>query len=257
MKEKQFNYVYLITNLVNRKQYVGEHSTNNLNDNYFGSSSYLKNAVKKYRKKNFTIQILEHFETKQKTFEAQSYYINKYNTLIPNGYNISPTGGTNGCGGNMNEISKQKLSKTRKEKNCGVGEKNGMFKKSVYDIWVEKYGKEDADKLNEIKKEKHKKYHPSEETNNKIKDTMILLRATIKPIWNRGLTKENDERIKKSAKTRSKTMKGRILSEEHIKHKKEAQTKTPKLLCPYCQRIINNSSGAYTKYHGDKCKSKN
>jgi hypothetical protein len=256
VKEKQFNYVYLITNLVNRKQYVGEHSTNNLNDNYFGSSSYLKNVIKKYKKKNFKIQILEYFETKQEAFSAQEKYIYEYNTLIPNGYNISPTGGTNECGGSMNEISKQRLSKTRKEKYCGVGEKNGMFRKSVYDIWIEKFGKEEADRLNKNKKEKHKNYHPSKETKNKTSNTMILLRATIKPIWNKGLTKENDERIKKSAKTRSKIMKGRTLSEEHKKHKKEAQAKTPKILCPYCKRIINNSSGAYTKHHGDNCKLK-
>jgi len=105
-------------------------------------------------------------------------------------------------------------------------------------------------------KQKQRNYHPSEETKNKTSNTMILLRATSNPIWNKGKNKENNFIIKKSAETRSKTMKGRSLSEEHKKHKKEAQAKTPKILCKYCQRIINNSAGAYARYHGNNCKYK-
>ena len=105
---KQFNYVYLITNLVNQKQYIGEHSTNNLNDNYFSSSAYVKNAVKKYGTENFKIEILEQFNTKQTAFNAQEKYIKYYNTLIPVGYNISPTGGSNCKGGVMHVSSRKK-----------------------------------------------------------------------------------------------------------------------------------------------------
>lgn len=38
-----------------------------------------------------------------------------------------------------------------------IGEKNYMYKKSFYDIWLEKYGKEEADKLLEEHKNKSKK----------------------------------------------------------------------------------------------------
>ena len=43
-----YNYVYLITNTLNNKKYIGKHSTDNLNDNYIGSGIIIKQIVRKY-----------------------------------------------------------------------------------------------------------------------------------------------------------------------------------------------------------------
>jgi group I intron endonuclease len=98
--EKKFNFVYLTTNLVNKKQYIGDHSTNDLNCyktlNYLGSGKLtLHPAIKKYGRENFKREILEYFDTKQKAFDAQEKYIKLYKTHVSKkGYNISWKGGT-------------------------------------------------------------------------------------------------------------------------------------------------------------------
>jgi hypothetical protein len=48
---------------------------------------------------------------------------------------------------------KNKLSKERKGKWC-IGKNNAMFGKTNYSIWLEKYGKEEADKLESIRQKK-------------------------------------------------------------------------------------------------------
>ena len=109
--EKLFNFVYVTTNTVTGMQYVGDHSTDDLecpySKNYLGSGRpYLKNALKEYGKKNFII--LEFFPTKQEAFNAQEKYILKFNTLVPNGYNLSTSGGFL-AGGSHSEESKEKI----------------------------------------------------------------------------------------------------------------------------------------------------
>jgi hypothetical protein len=252
---KKYNFVFITTNLINGKQYIGDHSTNNLDDNYLGSGIYIHNAILKYGKENFKIQILEFFDTRKEAFNAQEKHIKKCNTLIPKGYNVSPKGGHQTNGG-FNAKSRKKLSNTRKKKGLAKGEKNPMYGKSVYSVWLLKYGKEKADILQEQKIQKHKKYKHTEISKDKIRKTIKKIRSTTNPIWNKGKTKETNEIVRKSAMTRSKTLEGRKLAEEHKKHKKEAQNKTPQILCVYCGKLCDNKSGYYTKYHGEKCKFK-
>ena len=54
-----FYYIYKITNVNTGQFYVGSHATNLMDDNYFGSGIYLKRAIKKHGKSNFTKEIIK------------------------------------------------------------------------------------------------------------------------------------------------------------------------------------------------------
>jgi len=122
-------FVYITTNLINNKQYVGDHSTNNLNDNYLGSGKIISIAIKKYKIENFKLKILEFFDTKQEAFDAQEKYIKQFNTLVPNGYNLSPKGGlgTKGC---HSEETKEKLRELGKRQIQKKGWKHSTYSKN-------------------------------------------------------------------------------------------------------------------------------
>jgi hypothetical protein len=108
--DKKFNYVYLTTNIISGKQYIGDRSCDcePEKDKYLGSGIHYKRAETLYGKSNFEKVILEFFPTKQSAFNAQEKYIIEYNTLTPNGYNISPKGG-HGCKDCWSEESIKRL----------------------------------------------------------------------------------------------------------------------------------------------------
>jgi len=86
---KKYHYVYQTKNLVNGKTYIGVHSTNNLNDEYIGSGSALRKAIKKYGKENFSCVIMAHFDTMAEAYEEERYLVNKDWISKEENYNIS------------------------------------------------------------------------------------------------------------------------------------------------------------------------
>lgn len=92
---KKYHFTYITTNIINNKKYVGDHSTNDVDDGYLGSGLYLKKAIKKYSKENFKKEIVSFHKTKKDAFNEQEKLITEHNSIRPNGYNISPTGGHN------------------------------------------------------------------------------------------------------------------------------------------------------------------
>ena len=88
------HYVYITTNLLTGKQYVGDHTINK-NKQYIGSGTELIKAFGKVGKQNFICEILEWFDTRQEASDRQKYYIKLYKTHISDGgYNVHPSGGT-------------------------------------------------------------------------------------------------------------------------------------------------------------------
>lgn len=89
-------YLYCITNLINGKQYIG--ITNNYkkrwsNHKSKSSKGLTSLAIQKYGVENFKFEILLRDLTVEEANEKEIEYIQNYNTLTPNGYNISIGGG--------------------------------------------------------------------------------------------------------------------------------------------------------------------
>lgn len=100
-------YIYIVTNKLNGMQYIGQTRRtievrwkNHLRQ-LKSDVNYFHNSILKYGSDNFTIDILDTIsaiDIKTLTNELNKleiYYIRKYDTLCPNGYNLTKGGGNN------------------------------------------------------------------------------------------------------------------------------------------------------------------
>lgn len=118
-------YIYLTTNLINNKKYIGMHH-GELNDNYLGSGNSITEAIKKYGKENFKRIILHISKNYEDNCQWEKFYIEKYNAVADkNFYNIHE----GGSGGNTRAgWSKEQLEQYKKERSlASMGEKNPRY----------------------------------------------------------------------------------------------------------------------------------
>lgn len=88
-------FIYLTTNKVNGKKYIGQH-TGSIDDDYVGSGKLLRRAIKKYGKKNFTREILAIAEDQEALDILERFYIEKHNAVGSEQFYNLTIGGTGG-----------------------------------------------------------------------------------------------------------------------------------------------------------------
>lgn len=86
--KRKFHTVYQVGNLINNKIYVGAHSTDDLDDNYYGSGSNIARAIEKYGKESFSKDILYIFETPEEMFSKEKEIVTSEFLKRPDVYNI-------------------------------------------------------------------------------------------------------------------------------------------------------------------------
>ena len=87
-----FYIVYKTTNQVNGKFYIGTHKTVDLNDDYLGSGTLLKRAIKKYGKDKFSQKILFVFNNPEEMFAKEAEIVTEEFLAENNTYNLKKGG---------------------------------------------------------------------------------------------------------------------------------------------------------------------
>ena len=115
-----YGYIYITTNTLNNKIYVGQHKSFCFDHRYYGSGKALKNAINKYGISNFTCQLLEECSSKEQLDEREKYWIKYYNSTDSKiGYNIT-SGGGGVCGYSLSEEAKNKLRESTRNRNLNL-----------------------------------------------------------------------------------------------------------------------------------------
>lgn len=87
--KKKYYYVYKIVNEVNGKEYIGFHSTNDLDDGYMGSGKLIKAAIEKYGIDKFRKEIIQMFDNREDAEQLERELVNEDYVNRDDTYNIS------------------------------------------------------------------------------------------------------------------------------------------------------------------------
>jgi group I intron endonuclease len=263
------NFIYITTNLINGKQYIGSHSGNK-DDRYLGSGKLLKYSIKKYGREKFKREILEICNPSDNLI-LETKYIKEYNTISPNGYNILENGGhiiwdkelkerlsQNQKNKKLSEDHKRKIGKALKGKKRDpkIGKKISKTRKERGSY---NFSKEHKEKISNTLKGRENGPH-SKETKEKIRKGNIgniLSSETRKKmsLSKRGIKLSEDHKQNISYNN-SKFWKEKKFSEEHKDklRKSHIGKKQKRLICEYCKKDI--AVNVYVRFHGQNCKNK-
>lgn len=202
-------YIYLITDTTNGMKYTGKHHYNKegeLDPNYHGSGVIIKNIYKK-RPETLKEEYIKTCYSEEEMCNDEQYYIKFFNTLWPNGYNL--TEGGDGWSGGPCEEMRRKLSEVHKNISDETRRKMSLSAKGRTPYNKGKHlSEEHKKKIGEANKGKTM----SEEARKKISESNSGEKHHF-------FGKHHSEETKKKL---SSALKGRIMSDEHKKKIGEA-----------------------------------
>lgn len=268
--------IYKITNLITGLSYIGKDQSDN--DRYMGSGILLWNSYRKRFNRNdlnenkrthhkwvyeqnqiykyYEKTILHECNDKNELCELEKYYIEKYNTIRPNGYNIA-AGGEGGClisgyteeekeewKRKISEATKQAMSRPEVQEKflAAVSNKNEEWKKNISEALTGRKGtpmsENTKEKLRQINagntyglgNKSRTGQHNSEETNKRISESLKNVVHTGE--WNKKV---------------SESLKGKPKSEEHKEALRKPKPKYEWLLPNGTTVIMDGSNGSRHK----------
>lgn len=280
-RDKKYHFIYLTTNLINSKCYLGKHSADDLTDKYLGSGKNIIKAIKKYGKENFKREILIFCASQEEAYYQEKIFSENLNVKCnPMFYNLAD-GGIGNPGFSHTQETKDMISNSQKER---FG--NDLYlAKNLSDKFKEKwkddefrskflkrrilrgrdhpqFGKHRSMELREHHSRLLKGRSKSEEHKRKISESnkgkLVSLESREKnSIAHRGRKHSESTRLNmsNSRKGEGNNMFGKQHSEQTIKKQKETLKNKPVLTCSHCG-LTSKSHSNMTRWHFENCKSK-
>lgn len=88
-----YGYIYLTTNKINGRKYIGRHKSSQFDESYLGSGKVITQAISIFGKENFTCEILSVCESEDELNEEEFRIIEELNAVNDRQYyNLKPGG---------------------------------------------------------------------------------------------------------------------------------------------------------------------
>jgi len=237
-----YGYIYLTTNLLTNKIYIGQKKSDYfLGEEYLGSGKYLNHAIQKYGKENFSVELIDTADSRDELSEKEIFYITKYDATNRSiGYNISK----GGIGGGEVHINNGQVNSFVSKKYLNDYLENGWVLGYLPGRKEINHSKTRAKNISKAlkgrpKSQEHSKHHSEAlrakhmhwYTNGNVDQNLLIAEGedipegyyrgkTVteefkkkcgvknigKTAWNKGLTKETDERVLKYANSIKATL---------------------------------------------------
>ncbi len=206
--------IYLITNLLNYKKYVGitKFSLEERFSQHTKKGFLLTESIQKYGEQKFSIELIEEVESSERAYELEIFYIKEYNTKAPNGYNLTD-GGDGVFGWQPTNEYRQECSERVKQ--LHKNKKIGMYGKTHTEETKQKMSeslKGNQNCLGRILSEEtklkisssHKGKSLSDETKKKISENHHNVSGENNPMHGKKHSPETIEKIRQKALERKK-----------------------------------------------------
>ena len=212
-------YIYLNTDLKTGKQYTGQHHYHiegQLDPNYHGSGVLWTKVLKKRPKELIKEEYIKTCYSEEEMNRDEQYYIKVFDTLYPNGYNL--TEGGEGCV--ASEETRRKISLVHKGKHISEEQKKKLsaalkgrimsdeHKKKIGEANKGRHHSEESKKkMSQTKKglqsgEKHPMFgkHHSEESKKKMSQNHYDCSGEKNPMFGKHLSEETKKKMSLSKK---------------------------------------------------------
>ena len=133
-----YGYIYLITNKINNKKYIGQRTADfDQDSSYLGSGTLIKKAVQKYGTENFEKEMLEECKSKEELDEKEKFWISKFNAVENEEfYNLANGANGSAKGSKRSEETRRRLSESQIGKTISDEQKKQISKTVSSQMWV-------------------------------------------------------------------------------------------------------------------------